>query len=211
MKTILVIEFFLLLCLNGVLAQNTDTKPDHRISALNKTLNIENYQGFSSKGEKYERQHPNLHKTPKGNQFKSIPEEGNQKLDSTIVEYWDYSVKQFFAEWKTVYVYDAKGNMTWDIYFNWNDSTNQWVDVSKDEFIYDVNRIMTSKIYYSFKETTKQWADVSKYEYTYDANGNKILQFLYLMDETPSNGIYILKMNILMMSTGTIFCILNTS
>jgi hypothetical protein len=199
MKTILVIAFSLLLCSNGVLAQNTETKADHRINAFNKTLDFENIQGFSSKSEKYKIQNPNILKIPKGNQLKSIPEKGNQKLDSVISETWNYSVNQFFVDSKEAYTYDANGNVTFDISYQWDTINNQWASYEKIEYIYDANfRVVTTKwgsyavdftydangnvtssVAYNWNESTNHRDNISKSESTFDANGNVTLYFFY--------------------------------
>ena len=174
MKTFLVITLFVLLCSNGTMGQPADMKT--RINVLNKPLYYEDFQGFSGKNEKYERQHPNILKTPKGNKFKSIPEEDNQKLDSIIYKSWDYSVNRYFIDSKEAYTYDANGNLTSDISYQWDTIKNQWVSYEKIDYTYDAN----------FRVVTTKWGSYTV-EFTYDTNGNIILSIAYNWDESTNH------------------------
>lgn len=93
-----------------------------------------------------------------------------QKATSEDGEEWDI--------WKHEYSYDAKGNMTEDVYY----SEHDWelVKERRSTYTYDANNHRTSEIS-SYYRSDGSWDDNSKEEYIYDAKGNKVKYIHYGM------------------------------
>lgn len=90
------------------------------------------------------------------------------------IYYWDWSTttKNWFtqANGKTVHItYDAKNNMTSEVYKNWSNSI--WTSVDSTLYTSDANNNETSKIFYEW--TNHSWTLIGEGLCTYDANNNE--------------------------------------
>ena len=89
--------------------------------------------------------------------------DSTRNITSWTGSYW-YN-DHWYNDMKSVYFYDANGNMTLDSTF-W-DEYNSERYAFKREHTYDVNRNRTSTTYYYWNELTIQWVGYQRYTYYY--------------------------------------------
>jgi hypothetical protein len=125
----------------------------------------------------------------KVNQFNSVSE-GIQKLDSIIIETWDYTSNQLVVSSKELFTYDAKGNKSSAISYTWDQIKSKWLKDGKQVYNYDANGNMTLEFDYLWSRFNNQvYPSKGKREYTYDANRNIIFYISYGWDEETSQWI----------------------
>jgi hypothetical protein len=106
-----------------------------------------------------------------------------QRLDSIVTKELD-SFGNLGNSYKDIYIYDAKGNETSNIYYEWDESTGKWIGSEKGDFTRDSNGNIILNIWYNWDDILGKWAGTYKYETTYDVKGNATLEISYNWDET---------------------------